>query len=59
MLQELMKKKRSGLTTNPDTLIKAVCETAMGKRNLLTINGNDYDTKDGTTIRETSYMLMI
>ena len=45
-------KKRSGLTTNPDNLIKAVCETAMGKRNLLTINGNDYDTKDGTTIRD-------
>ena len=43
---------RSGLITNPDNLIKAICEVAVGKRQELTINGNDYNTKDGTTIRD-------
>ena len=46
------RKLRSGLTTNPENLIKAVCEVATGKRDKLTINGNDYQTKDGTTIRD-------
>ena len=46
------KKNRSGLITNPDNLIKAVCEVAVGKRQELIINGNDYNTKDGTTIRD-------
>ncbi len=46
------KKNRSGLITNPDNLIKAICEVAVGKRKELTVNGNDYKTKDGTTIRD-------
>ena len=45
-------KGRSGLITNPDNLIKAICEVAENKRDKLIVNGNDYDTKDGTTIRE-------
>ena len=45
-------KKRSGLITNPDNLIKAICEVATGKRDKLIVNGNDYNTKDGTTIRD-------
>ena len=45
-------KGRSGLITNPDNLIKAICEVAENKRDKLVVNGNDYDTKDGTTIRD-------
>ncbi len=43
---------RSGLTSNPDNLVKAVCEFVSGARNELTVNGNDFKTKDGTTIRD-------
>lgn len=43
---------RSGLMSNPDNLIKAVCEVATKKRDKLIVNGNDYNTKDGTTIRD-------
>ncbi len=45
-------KLRSGLITNPDNLIKAVCEVATNKREKLIINGNDYKTKDGTAVRD-------
>ena len=45
-------KLRSGLLSNPDNLIKAVCEVITGKREKLIINGNKYKTKDGTTIRD-------
>ena len=43
---------RSGLMSNPDNLIKAVCEVATKKRDKLIVNGNNYNTKDGTTIRD-------
>ena len=43
---------RSGLISNPDNLIKALCEFILGKRENFFINGNDYNTKDGTTIRD-------
>jgi UDP-glucose 4-epimerase len=43
---------RSGLITNPDNLIKAICEVATGKKNKLIVNGNSYKTKDGTAIRD-------
>ena len=33
-------------------LIKVACETALGKRSGLTIFGTDYDTPDGTCIRD-------
>ena len=46
------KKLRSGLITNPDNLIKAICEYIVGKRNFFLINGNDYNTKDGTPVRD-------
>jgi|TARA_B100001964_G_scaffold149007_1_gene164195 UDP-glucose 4-epimerase len=46
------KKMRSGLLNNPDNLIKVVCEVANDKRDKIIINGKDYDTKDGTTIRD-------
>ena len=45
-------KMRSGLMSNPDNLIKAICEVATNKRDKLIINGNNYNTKDGTTVRD-------
>ena len=47
------KKLRTGLVTKHSThLIKIACEVAVGKRKKLIINGNNYDTFDGTTIRD-------
>ena len=46
-------KKRSGLIVkNSNNLIKAICETAVKKRDRVVINGDDYKTKDGTPIRD-------
>tara|TARA_B100000965_G_C19579100_1_gene752702 strand:- start:722 stop:1699 length:978 start_codon:yes stop_codon:yes gene_type:complete len=46
-------KKRSGLVAkDSNNLIKAVCEAAVKKREKVIINGNDYETKDGTPIRD-------
>lgn len=36
----------------PDNLIPYITQTAIGKREILTVNGNDYDTPDGTNIRD-------
>lgn len=47
------KKLRTGLISKHSThLLKVACEVALGKRNKLIINGNDYDTIDGTTVRD-------
>jgi len=47
------KNKRSGLISKSSTnLIKVACEVAAKKREKITINGNDYKTKDGTAIRD-------
>ncbi len=44
---------RSGQSTpNATHLIKVACETACGKRDTMTIFGDDYDTPDGTCIRD-------
>ena len=44
---------RSGLIVkNPTHLIKIASEAAIGKRNSVTIFGNDYNTNDGTAIRD-------
>ncbi len=46
-------KLRSGLISKYSThLIKRACEVAVGKREKIIINGNDYDTSDGTPIRD-------
>lgn len=39
-------------TGNPDNLVPYITQTAMGKREKLTIFGNTYDTPDGTCIRD-------
>ncbi len=47
------KKLRTGLVSKLSTnLIKVICEVAIGKRKKFKINGNDYNTKDGTPIRD-------
>lgn len=46
-------KGRTGQSTAKAThLIKVACETALGKRDGLTIFGDDYDTPDGTCVRD-------
>ncbi len=47
------KKNRTGLIAqNSNNLIKVICEVAVEKREKITINGNDYNTTDGTPIRD-------
>ena len=41
-----------GLEKNPQNLLPIIMEVACGKRPLLKIFGNDYDTPDGTCIRD-------
>ena len=46
-------KLRSGLISKQSThLIKTASEVAVGKQSELIINGNDYDTPDGTPVRD-------
>ena len=46
-------KMRTGLTSKFSThLIKIACEVATGKRKELTINGDNYNTIDGTPVRD-------
>jgi UDP-glucose 4-epimerase len=46
-------KLRTGLIAKSSTnLIKVICEVATKKKDALIINGNDYDTLDGTPIRD-------
>jgi UDP-glucose 4-epimerase len=46
-------KMRSGLISKYSThLIKIASEVAVGKKSELVINGNDYDTADGTPVRD-------
>ena len=37
---------------NPSNLVPVMCEVASGKREKLIINGNDYNTKDGSCVRD-------
>lgn len=41
-----------GLEKNPGNLLPIIMEVATGKRKQLEVYGNDYDTKDGTGIRD-------
>lgn len=44
---------RTGENHNPEThLIPIILEVASGKREFITVFGNDYNTKDGTCIRD-------
>ena len=39
-------------SSTPNNLVPLICECAMGKRNKLTVYGNNYATKDGTCVRD-------
>jgi UDP-glucose 4-epimerase len=41
-----------GLEQNPSNLIPVIMEVAVGMRKELSVFGNDYDTRDGTCIRD-------
>lgn len=41
-----------GLEQNPANLLPVIMETAVGKREKMKVFGNDYDTPDGTCIRD-------
>ncbi|MCK9181659.1 MAG: UDP-glucose 4-epimerase GalE [Fibrobacteraceae bacterium] len=47
-----VKGRITGLEKNPANLIPVVMEAAEGKRKEVLVFGNDYDTKDGTGIRD-------
>ncbi|MDR1231910.1 MAG: UDP-glucose 4-epimerase GalE [Spirochaetaceae bacterium] len=47
-----VKGRITGLEKNPANLIPVVMETAVGKRPLVPVFGNDYDTRDGSCIRD-------
>ena len=47
-----VKGRIKGLEQNPANLLPVIMETACGKRNELSVFGNDYDTPDGTCIRD-------
>ncbi|MDR0512350.1 MAG: UDP-glucose 4-epimerase GalE [Treponema sp.] len=42
----------SGLEQNPANLVPVIMETAVGKQKELLVFGNDYDTRDGTCVRD-------
>jgi UDP-glucose 4-epimerase len=42
----------SGLEKNPQNLLPAVMEVAAGMRKRLSVYGNDWDTRDGTGVRD-------
>jgi len=47
-----VKGRISGMERNPENLIPVIMEAAVGMRKELSIFGNDYETKDGTCIRD-------
>jgi len=47
-----VKGRISGLEQNPANLIPVIMEVAVGMRRELSIFGNDYETRDGTCIRD-------
>jgi UDP-glucose 4-epimerase len=47
-----VKGRISGLEQNPANLIPVIMEVAIGMRRELSIFGNDYETRDGTCIRD-------
>jgi len=47
-----VKGRIAGLEQNPQNLVPRVMEAAVGLRHKLMVFGNDYDTRDGTCIRD-------
>jgi UDP-glucose 4-epimerase len=47
------------LNDAPENLVPVITQTAIGKRNSMTVNGNDYDTRDGSCIRDYIHVMDI
>ncbi len=43
----------------PENLVPVITQTAIGKRPSMTVNGNDYDTRDGSCIRDYIHVMDI
>ncbi len=43
----------------PENLVPVITQTAIGKRAQMTVNGNDYDTRDGSCIRDYVHVMDI
>jgi UDP-glucose 4-epimerase len=47
------------LQEKPENLVPVITQTAIGKMDQLTVNGNDYDTRDGSCIRDYIHVMDI
>jgi UDP-glucose 4-epimerase len=47
------------LQEKPENLVPVITQTAIGKKDQLTVNGNDYDTRDGSCIRDYIHVMDI
>lgn len=47
------------LNETPENLVPVITQTAIGKRSGMTVNGNDYDTTDGSCIRDYIHVMDI
>jgi UDP-glucose 4-epimerase len=47
------------LNETPENLVPVITQTAIGKRDSMTVFGNDYDTRDGSCIRDYIHVMDI
>ena len=47
------------LQEKPENLVPVITQTAIGKREEMFVNGNDYDTRDGSCIRDYVHVMDI
>lgn len=47
------------LNEAPENLVPVITQTAIGKRNSMTVFGNDYDTRDGSCVRDYIHVMDI
>jgi UDP-glucose 4-epimerase len=51
--------KMGELQERPENLVPVITQTAIGKRDKLVVNGSDYDTRDGSCIRDYVHVMDI
>jgi UDP-glucose 4-epimerase len=47
------------LQEKPENLVPVITQTAIGKRPTMTVNGSDYDTRDGSCVRDYIHVMDI
>jgi UDP-glucose 4-epimerase len=47
------------LQETPENLVPVITQTAIGRREFMTVHGNDYDTRDGSCIRDYVHVMDI